>query len=424
MHHKRNLSLIYAGAFLRSLGIGLLGVVLGIYLFRIGLSSLQIGIVIGAGLAGAVFGMLLLSFRGDRVGRRKFLFVVCVLSAMAGFSLAFETRFSILVVLAFATMLNGMGTDRTAAFASDQAIVAELVAGQHRTWALSWYNLVLDIGHALGALAAGLPVLLKPWFGNNLFSAYQAIFFAFAAVNLLNGMLYLLLTAEVEIAKPAVLKEELMRSAGTKRIVSRLAALASLDSFGGGFLTDALIAYWFFRRFDVQEQALGMLFFTVHVLNAASYLGAAWLARRIGLLNTMVFTHLPSSVLLIAVPFAPNLWIAILLFLLRELLVEMDVPTRQSYVLALVLPRERTFASGVTNLARNVSWALASSLSGVVMQFLNFSSPLFLGGAAKIAYDLLLYRNFRKVKPPEELTSASTPPDVRDFATAGEKTNT
>jgi predicted MFS family arabinose efflux permease len=163
------------------------------------------------------------------------------------------------------------------------------------------------------------------------------------------------------------------------------------------------VAYWFFRRFGIGEEGLGVVFFAVHILNAASHLGAAWLARRIGLVKTMVFTHLPSSLFLIAVPFAPSFKVAILLFLCREALVEMDVPTRQSYVAAVVLPSERTFASGLTNLARNVFWAVGSSFAGLVMQNLAFSAPLVIGGGIKVAYDVALYRAFRKLRPPEEL---------------------
>jgi predicted MFS family arabinose efflux permease len=181
-----------------------------------------------------------------------------------------------------------------------------------------------------------------------------------------------------------------------------LSSLFAIDAFGGGFLIDALVAYWFFRRFGIAESRLAVLFFAVHVLNALSHLGAAFLARRIGLIKTMVFTHLPSSVFLIAVPLAPTPAWAMALFLLRESLVEMDVPTRQSYVAAVVAPSERTYASGITNLTRNVSWAAASSLAGALMQKVAFSMPLFLGGGLKIFYDILLWRAFRHVKPPEE----------------------
>jgi predicted MFS family arabinose efflux permease len=188
----------------------------------------------------------------------------------------------------------------------------------------------------------------------------------------------------------------------SKRILAKLTALFSLDAFGGGFLTDALVAYWFFRRFGIGEHDLGLVFFAVHILNACSHVGAAWLARRIGLVNTMVFTHLPSSLFLMAVPFAPSFKWAVLLFLCREALVEMDVPTRQSYVAALVRPGERTFASGITNLARNIFWAVGSATAGFLMQALTFSAPLLIGGGAKVTYDVLLYSSFRALKPPEE----------------------
>ncbi len=200
-----------------------------------------------------------------------------------------------------------------------------------------------------------------------------------------------------------------MISPESKSVVKRLAALFTLDSFGGGFLGDALVSYWFFRRFGLDEKELGLLFFVVHLLNAASHLGAAWLAKRIGLVKTMVFTHLPSSLFLIAVPFAPSIKIAVVLFLLRESMVEMDVPTRQSYVAAVVSPHERTYASSITNLTRTVAWAAASSLSGVLMQGFAFSAPLVLGGTFKITYDALLYGAFRHLKPPEErVISTST----------------
>jgi predicted MFS family arabinose efflux permease len=191
-------------------------------------------------------------------------------------------------------------------------------------------------------------------------------------------------------------------TAESRKVIVKLAALFSLDAFGGGFLTDALVAYWFFRRFGIGEQNLGLLFFAVHVLNAMSHLGAAWLARRIGLVNTMVFTHLPSSLFLMAVPFAPSFKWAVLLFLCREAIVEMDVPTRQSYVAALVNPDERPLASGITNLARNVFWAIGSGVAGVMMQALTFSAPLLVGGGVKVIYDVLLYGSFRRLKPPEE----------------------
>ncbi len=399
---RRNIALIYAAAFLRSLGIGLIGVVLGVYLFRIGLSSTKIGFVIGAGIAGAALGLFLISVYGNRLGRRHTLIALSVFAAIGGFGLFRIGQFALLVPLAFISMLNGMGTDRTAAFALEQAVIPDLATEERRTWALSWYNLVLDLGHAFGALGAAIPLLLQRWLGgSDLLTSYRFVFLGFGLLNLASGSLYLFLTEKVEFSHPADLPAKRL-DASSKSIIRRLAGLSSIDALGGGFLTDAIVAYWFFRRFGVAEQGLGLLFFVVHILNAGSYLGAAWLARRIGLLKTMVFTHLPSSLFLVAVPFAPTFKAAAGLFLLREALVEMDVPTRQSYIAAVVKPSERTFASGVTNLTRNVSWAAASSVAGMVMQFIGFSAPLFAGGGLKIGYDLLLYGAFRNVRPPEE----------------------
>jgi len=191
--------------------------------------------------------------------------------------------------------------------------------------------------------------------------------------------------------------------AETRGVVRRLALLFGLDSIGGGFLNSALIAFWFFERYGTSEVQLAGLFFAARVLNVISHLGAAWIARRIGLLNTMVWTHLPSSVLLMFAPAAPTAALAAALFLAREALVEMDVPTRQSYVMAVVPPTARTFASGMTNVTRNARWAVGPLLGGTVMQHVALAGPLFIGGALKITYDLMLYRSFRHLRPPEEI---------------------
>jgi MFS family permease len=399
----RDLALINAAGFLRSFGVGLIGVVLGIYLFRTGLSSFMIGLVIGAGLGGSVLATAIVSFAADRLGRRRSLLVLAALSAIAGLALALSPKVPVLVMMAFVAMLNGSGTDRSAAYALEVAVIPGLVPDSKRTWSLAWYSVLLDGGGALGALGAGLPIVLQHRLAFSLVNSYRTVFLGYSALCLLGSALYLFLSPAVEMASPPALANTAASVAPeTKRIVARLTALFSLDAFGGGFLTDALVAYWFFRRFGVAESDLGTLFFAVHILNACSHLGAAWLARRIGLVNTMVFTHLPSSLCLVAVAFAASFKWAVVLFLCREALVEMDVPTRQSYVAALVRPHERTFASGVTNLARNLFWAVGSVAAGFLMQTVTFSAPLWVGSAAKVAYDLLLYRSFRGVKAPEE----------------------
>ena len=403
MRSFRNLAVLYSAAFLRSASIGLLGVVLAIYLSRMGFSATAIGFVLAAGLAGNAAATAATSRYGDRFGRRRVLIVAAVVSSLGGLGLAFVHSASALIPLAFVCMLNGMGTDRSTAFAVEQAVIPGLVTERGRTWALSWYNVALDTSGALGALAGALPVAIQNWAGVGLFPAYRWVFFFYTALNLASATLYLFLDSQVESsATPELEQRDSPISAATNRIVVRISALFALDSAGGGFLADALLAYWFFHRFGVNEKGLGLLFFLVRLLNGLSHLGAAWLAKRIGLIRTMVFTHLPSSLFLIAVPLAPNFRSAAVLLLLREALVEMDVPTRQSYVAAVVQPRERVYASGITNLTRTGAWAVTASVAGVLMQHVAFSAPLVLGGGMKVLYDLLLYRSFRHVKPPEE----------------------
>ncbi len=400
---SRNLLVIYAAAWLRSFNIGLLGVVLGVYLSREGFSATAIGLVIASGLAGAAAGTVFITFKADHLGRRRTLVSLALLSAFGAAPLIFHFGLPAVLMLAFVGMMNGMGSDRSPSFALEQAMVPGLVSDQKRTWALAWYSVVLDASGAVGALAAGIPLLAVRIWNVEIGSGYRALFIGYAAVHLLSAACYLLLTHAVEVPRITLPgKPTTAISPGTKSTLARLCSLFAIDSLGGGFLTDALVSYWFFRRFGIAENKLALLFFTVHVLNALSHLGAAWLAKRIGLIKTMVFTHLPSSVFLILAAFMPSARWAVLLFLLRESLVEMDVPTRQSYVAAVVRPEERTFAAGVTNLTRNAAWATASAVAGVFMQQVAFSAPLLLGGGLKIIYDGLLWRAFRHVRPPEE----------------------
>ena len=231
-------------------------------------------------------------------------------------------------------------------------------------------------------------------------ASFRLAVVAYAVLILATAPLYARLSAAVELERPAGATGRV--SPESRRVLWRLASLFALDSLGGGFLTAALVSLFFVERFGVGAGALGALFFGARVANGVSHLGAAWLARRIGLVNTMVFTHVPSSLLLATVPFAPTFGIAALLFLVREGLVEMDVPTRQSYVMAVVRPEERVVASGVTHLVRTGAWAIAPALAGVLMQGVSYTTPLFVGAGMKLLYDVLLYRAFRQRRPPEE----------------------
>ena len=291
------------------------------------------------------------------------------------------------------------GTHGVAPVAPGEALPLSLLAtdDRRRTRSFAWLGVLQDGGHALGGLAAGLPALLGD--GDDL-AVLRLTMAVPAAVSFLSAALYLGLSAAVEAGAAASGERRLTPE--SRGIVARLAALFAVDSVAGGFLATALLAYFLAERFGVGGGMLGPLFFVARVANAGSHLGAAWLAARIGLVNTMVFTHIPSSLLLITIPWAPSFPVAAALFVLREGLVEMDVPTRQSYTMAVVRPEERTTAAGLTNLVRLAGWAVGPAVAGALMQGGTLAGPLYVGAAMKIAYDLLLYRAFRHQRPPEE----------------------
>ena len=403
---SRDAALIYVAAFLRSSAVGLVGVVLAIYLGQIGLSAITIGLVIGAGLAGGAVATVLVGLHGDAFGRRRSLIALGVLTMGGYAAVAMSSHVTMVVAAAFFGMLNGMGRDRGAASALDQAVLPATAPSNQRTWALAWYNVVLDGGHAIGALAGATPGLLTRATHLDPIEAHRVTFWLCGAATLLGTVPYFALTRRVEAEGSGPSLGNVRLTAKSRVAVTRLALLFGIDSIGGGVLNSALIAYWFFQRYGTSEAQLAVLFFAARILNAASHVAAAWLARRIGLVNTMVFTHLPSSLFLMAAPAAPTAGVAGALFLAREALVEMDVPTRQSYVMAIVQPSERTFASGVTNVTRNVSWAIGPSVAGFVMQRVALAVPLFIGGALKILYDVTLYVSFRHIRPPEEAVSS------------------
>ena len=460
MSGKRDAALIAAAAFVRSTTIGVTGVTLAIHLAALGLTAAAVGVLIGAGLAGAATATLAQSVCADRIGRRRTLIALAILTPL-GFVAIALTRTSSLMTLApiaFFGMLNGMGRDRGAAAALDQAILPGTTSEGRRTWMLAWYNVSLDAGHALGALGGAVPGVLSHLLGMSALDAHRVTFLVCAVAIAASIVCYALLTDSVELkhrtevlchtrpgpaetpveqnfssvhhaqphepaqphhARPGPAATPVEQNFSSVQqaqphepaqphsqrahaLITRLTLLFGLDSLGGGFLNTSLVAYWFFERFAMSEGRVALLFFAARVLNAASHVAAAWLAKRIGLVNTMVMTHLPSSLFVMLVPVAPSAAVASALFLVREALVEMDVPTRQSYLMAIVRPEERTLASGVTSVTRNLGWAAGPSLAGVLMQHVAMSAPLYVGSALKIAYDLILYRSFRNIRPPEE----------------------
>jgi MFS family permease len=361
--------------------------------------------VIGAGLVGAALAALLATVGADRFGRRRTLLLLTATASAGCVAAAFASSFAAVAAASFAGMLNGMGRDRGAALVVEQAMLPATVTDATRTRAFAWYNVAQDLGHALGSLLAGLPTLLVAWGLASGLDAHRATMLVAAALTLAPLPLYLGLGESVEVPPEAAeeARSKPRLSPASRRLLVRISALFAVDSLAGGLLVTSLLSYFFFERFGVTEATIGALFFAARLLNALSHLGAAWLARRIGLVNTMVFTHIPSSLLLVTVAYAPTFPVAAALFLLREGLVEMDVPTRQSYVMAVVRPEEATVASGVTSLVRMAAWSVGPSVAGFFMQSASLMTPLVVGAAMKVAYDLLLWRAFRKVQPPEEI---------------------
>jgi MFS family permease len=390
---------MYVAVLARSLATGMIGVLLGVHLAALELSGAAVGAIIGAGLSGATVATTVATFWADRIGHRRLLVAVTLLTVLGACLLALSRSPWALGVAAFVGMVNGMGRDRGAALVVEQAALPATTTDASRTMVFAKYNVLQDVGHAIGSLLAALPMLFVSTFGLSTQEANGTSIWVYALLCAVPLVAYAKLTRAVETSTSAKGRDISPQSRST---LTKICGLFAIDSVAGGFLTTALLAFFFYERFGVEADEIGVLFFIARVANAGSHLAAAWLARRIGLVNTMVFTHIPSSLLLLTVPFMPNFETAAVLFLLRESLVEMDVPTRQSYVLAVVRPEERTFASGITHLVRLVGWALAPAFAGLLMSEQSLATPIFVGAAMKITYDVALWSAFRAVRPPEE----------------------
>lgn len=399
--------LILTARAVRTFAYGYLSVLLGVYLEQVGFAPWQVGAVLTATLTGSAALTLAFSFAADRIGRRPMLMVSALLMAASGAAFAITTKYPLLI-LASLTGTVGATSGEVGPFLSlEQAMLPQTVPLARRNTVFGWYNTVGALAGAAGALGAGLPALLEAWLGWSSELALRAMFVLYAALAFIALLLFTRLSDRVEIARP----DRTGRSGGLRRSrssVLRLAALFSLDSLGGGFVVQSLIAFWFHLRWGAGPEVLGPIFLGVGLLQAGSFMAATRLADRIGLINTMVFTHLPSNVLLMLIPAAPSLPVAIVLLLARHALSQMDVPARQSYTMAVVDPDERNAAAAFTNVVRNAAQAVTPVIAGYAMQVVALGLPFVLGGALKIVYDLLLYAQFRHVRPPDELP-APTP---------------
>ena len=396
--------LLFATRIARMFGYGLLSVVLVLYLVELGIDGVQVGLILTLTLLGDAAISLWLTTHADRLGRRRILLAGSVLMLLAGVVFAFSHDAWILLLAATVGVISPSGNEVGPFLAVEQASLSQTLPDRDRTRVFGWYNLVGSLATASGALGAGLLAQLVQGGGASTLDSYRVIVIGYAVVGIALAGLFWRLSPAIEV--PLAQRTSVATRLGLHRsrgIVLRLAALFSLDAFAGGFVMQSLIAYWFHVRFGADPAALGAIFFGANILAGFSALAAARLAARIGLINTMVFTHLPSNVLLIAVPLMPTLPLAVGVLLARFAISQMDVPTRQSYTMAVVDPDERSAAAGVTGIARSLGAAVSPSLATPLLQSVPLAGlPFVIGGGLKIVYDLLVLGGFRAVRPPEE----------------------
>jgi MFS family permease len=386
---------------LRTFAYGYLATAIGLYLDKLGMTPAQVGFVLTAAIGGSALMTVFWSIAADRYGRRRTVATMALLMSVGGIAFALTNEFWVLVAAGFTGTISATSSEVGVFQTVEQAILPQTAPGARRTWLFSIYNTVANFAAGLGSLfVAAVGVFASVGLQGP--DAYRPFFVLYAAIGLANFVLFVSLSDKVELAHV----EGERRFIGIHRstgVVAKLSALFGLDAFAGGLVVHSIVAYWFYLRWQLDPAQLAVIFFWVNVLSGLSLLAAGWLAGRIGLLNTMVFTHLPSNVLLILVPLAPAAWLAVALFLMRMTISQMDVPTRQSYTMAVVDPDERTATAGITNVARTTASAISPTLVGLWFAAAALGAPFFVAGALKVLYDGLIYATFRDVRPPEEL---------------------
>jgi MFS family permease len=401
--------LLFVTRFVRLFAYGSLSVILVFYLIGLGLTEAQTGLVLTLTLVGDVVISLYLTTRADRIGRRRMLIVGSILMAAAGLAFAFTSNLLFLVIAGTIGVISPSGNEVGPFLSIEQAALSHIVPAAARTEVFAWYTLAGSLATAFGALCGGGLVQALEHTAITHVQSYRAVVFLYAALGAALAFLFLRLSTSAEVSPasngpaPPSSVASIFGIARSRNVVLKLSALFALDSFAGGFVVQSFAAYWFYLRFGVQPAALGAIFFWANVFAGISALLATRLAARIGLIRTMVVTHLPSNILLILVPLMPNLPLAVLVLLLRFSISQMDVPTRQSYTMAVVPAEERSAAGGFTGVARTTGAAISPLLAGFLFARPSLiSAPFFIAGTLKIVYDLLLYKQFVALRPPEE----------------------
>jgi MFS family permease len=409
MSPDRDLRLLFTTRITRLFAYGFLSVVLALYLAEAGLSEVQIGILLTLTLAGDAAITLWLTTQADRLGRRRLLVVGAMLMLLAGIVFLLTRNPILLTLAAIVGVLSPSGNEIGPFLSIEQASLAQLVADKKRTQVFAWYNLVGSFATAVGALTGGWLAQGLQSSGWSALASYRMVLAGYALAGLVLVFSFLSLSLTVEAEEKVSGEKRILGLHKSRQVVLKLSALFALDAFAGGLIVQSMFALWFHLRFVVDSGVIGSIFFGANILAGISALLAVKIAQKFGLINTMVFTHIPSSIFLMLMPLMPSLPLAITLLLLRFSISQMDVPTRQSYTMAVVAPDERSAASGVTAIARSVGAALSPSLTGMFLSLPNMISiPFFLSGGLKIVYDLWLYQSFRSTRPPEELKSENS----------------
>ena len=402
---RYDVTVLFATRIVRLFCYGFLSVVLALYLAEAGLREQQIGLLLTLTLAGDAGISLWLTTTADRFGRKRTLMIGAFLMFAAGVVFIATRQVALLMAAAIIGVISPSGNEIGPFLSVEQASLSQLLPGERRTHTFAWYNLAGSFATASGAFAGGWLAQLMQARGATALDSYRSVLAGYALGGLVLAALFFSLTREIEITPPtgAEAVPSLLGLHRSRPIVIKLSALFSLDAFAGGLIVQSMMAYWFHLKYGADAGVIGSIFFGANLLAGFSALAAARLARKFGLINTMVFTHVPSNVLLILVPLMPSLPLAITMLLLRFSISQMDVPTRQSYTMAVVAPDERSAASGVTSIARSVGAAISPSLTGLFLASRALLSlPFIFSGGLKLIYDALLYRNFRALRPSEE----------------------
>lgn len=400
-----DLLILFLTRMLRLFSYGLVSVILVIYLAGIGLSKAQIGLLLSLTLFGDVVVSLWVTLNADSFGRKRMLFLSSLLIVLAGVLFVVTNNFVLLLLAAIIGVISPSGNEVGPFLPIEQAALSQIVSDHSRTRIFAWYHLCGFFATALGSLFAGGIIRFVLNAGASSLASYRAIIFLYAVLGVTLGILFTQLSSGIETSIKNSVKaaQKHFGLHDSRSKVFKLSALFAVDAFGGGFILQSIVAYWFYIRFQVDPVILGAIFFGMNILSGLSALLSARIASRIGLINTMFFTHLPSNFLLILIPLMPSAPLAISVLLLRAVIAQMDVPTRQSYTMAVVRPDERSAAAGITNIARSLGASASPVLAVPLLAsagLLNF--PFFLAGSIKIIYDLMLYQSFKAIKPREE----------------------